>query len=281
MTDEPDQRRVERRADRFAERAVTRIWQEEPDANNPYLAAAVRCHGYELSELMRRCSYPQVLFLLFRGELPDVRQTQLLERLMIGLINPGPRHPATRAAMNAGIGKTDAPHVLPIALTVLGGEHLGAAEVEPSMRFLRKAVDRPPELVAAELIALYGGKLKEPDSHLAPGFGRRFGSIDPLSATIADELVATAGDDSALAWGRDFSVALREHHMGWLTTGVAAAAFCDLGIMPRAAAGLFQLICAPGLLAHGVEMANKPVTALPWVSDDNYIVEDGKDSTVG
>lgn len=63
---------------------------------------------------------------------------------------------------------------------------------------------------------------------------------------------------------------------GWLATGVAAAAFCDLGFMPRAAAGLFQLLCAPGLLAHGVELANKPVTALPWISDDDYVIEDEK-----
>jgi citrate synthase len=281
VTGQADQRRVERRADRFAERAATRIWHEEPAADNPYVAAAARCHGYELSQLMQRCSYPQVLFLLMRGELPDARQAQLLERLMIGLINPGPRHPATRAAMNAAIGKTDASHVLPIALTVLGGEHLGAAEVEPSMRFLRKAADRPPQQVAAELMAQYGDQHGDPDCHLVPGFGRRFGSVDVLAAKIADELVATAGEGSMLAWGRDFSSQLHEQHMGWLATGVAAAAFCDLGIMPRAAAGLFQLICAPGLLAHGVELANKPVTALPWITDENYIVEDGQHGSVG
>jgi citrate synthase len=276
VTEPTDQHRVERRADRFTERAATRIWHEEPAADNPYLAVAARCHGYELSQLMQRCSFPQVLFLLFRGELPDARQTQLLERLMIGLINPGPRHPATRAAMNAGVGKTDASHVLPIALMVLGGGHLGAAEVEPSMRFLRKAVDRSPQQVAAELLAQYEEQPGDPDRHLVAGFGRRFGSADVLAAGIADELIATAGVGTVLAWGRDFAAQLREHQMGWLATGVAAAAFCDLGFMPRAAAGLFQLLCAPGLLAHGVELANKPVTALPWISDDDYVIEDEK-----
>ena len=37
---------------------------------------------------------------------------------------------------------------------------------------------------------------------------------------------------------------------------------------------LFQLLAAPGLLAHGLEMANKPLSAMPFVSDDNYHLRD-------
>lgn len=61
--------------------------------------------------------------------------------------------------------------------------------------------------------------------------------------------------------------------MGWLTTGVVAAVLAELGFQPRAAAGLYQYLCAPGLLAHGIEMSNKPVTSMPFISDKNYVIE--------
>ena len=56
-------------------------------------------------------------------------------------------------------------------------------------------------------------------------------------------------------------------------SGIAAAVFTDLGFSPRAGAGLFQLLGAPGLLAHGAELANKPVTAMPFVKDENYAIK--------
>ena len=272
---ETRQIKARRRDDQqFTQRIATRIWQEEPLPENPYVAAHSRCHGYELDELVSKRRFPDVLFLLFRGELPEPQQARLLERLMIGLINPGPRHPATRAAMNAGVGKTDPVHLLPLSLAVLGGDHLGAGEVEPAMRFLNKAKRRAPEAVAEELLAALNEVSAEGvDRHPAPGFGNRFGSVDPQAARLAGQLLELAGPGSALAWGAALAQHLVHAGFGWLSTGVAAATFADLGLLPRAAPGLYQLLCAPGLLAHGVEMSNKPLTAMPFISDENYVIE--------
>ena len=52
--------------------------------------------------------------------------------------------------------------------------------------------------------------------------------------------------------------------------GLAAACFVDLGFTPIASACLYQLAAAPGLLAQGLEMANKELTAMPFVNDRNY-----------
>ena len=122
----PGRPQVERRDEAFAERLQTRIWQEEPSPDNPYVAAACRLHGYALTDLVEGRSFVDCLYLLFRGELPTAAEARLLERALIGLINPGPRHPATRAAIAAGVGKTDPGLVLPIALGTLSGSHLGA-----------------------------------------------------------------------------------------------------------------------------------------------------------
>ena len=264
--------KVEIRNDVFAERTATKIWQEIENQNNPYLADSCLCHGYDLLELTQKRSFVEVLYLLFRGELPGTDEAKLLEQLMIALINPGPRHPATRAAMNAGVGGTDREHILPIALSIYGGSHLGAGEVEPAMNWLRKQRKNDPVQLAHELIA-NGTPPEEGDWHIAPGFGSRFGGVDPMPAKIADHLSGLPGKHETLAWGCTFADALNGRSLGWLTPAVAAAVFTDLGFSHRAGAGLFQLLGAPGLLAHGVELSNKPVTAMPFVKDENYVFQ--------
>jgi len=264
--------KVESRNDIFVESTATKIWQEIESQHNPYLADSCLCHGYDLLELTQKRSFIEVLYLLFRGELPDVDEARLLEQLMISQINPGPRHPATRAAMNAGVGGTDREHILPIALSIYGGSHLGAGEVEPAMNFLRKQRKHDPVQLAHELIA-NSMQPAEGDWHIAPGFGSRFGGVDPLPSQIANHLSGLPGKHETLLWGCAFADTLNEQSLGWLAPAIAAAVFTDLGFSPRAGAGLFQLLGAPGLLAHGVELANKSVTAMPFVKDENYVIK--------
>ncbi len=264
--------KVESRNDVFAERTATKIWCEIESSHNPYLAESCLCHGYDLLELTQKRSFVEVLYLLFRGELPGTDEARLLEQLMIALINPGPRHPATRAAMAAGVGSTDREHILPIALSIYGGSHLGAAEVEPAMNWLRKHRKHDPLQVARKLIE-NSTPPTESDWHIVPGLGSRFGGVDLMAAKIANHLSTLPGEHETLTWGCTFANALNEHGLGWLTPAIAAAVFTDLGFSPRAGAGLFQLLGAPGLLAHGVELSNKPVTAMPFVKDENYVIQ--------
>lgn len=264
--------KVRKRDEQFAQRTVTRIWDEEPSADNPYLAQSCRCHGYDILELARKRSFSDVLFLLFQGELPDSDQSQMLETLLIALINPGPRHPATRAAMNAGVGKTNTVHILPISLSIIGGSHLGGEEVMEAMYFLRRKRKLPVQNVVEEL----DGSLRpvEGDWHIVPGFGSRFGGIDPMPRHTAELLLSLPGDWQTLQWGNDFSKELQPLNLGWLSTGLTAAVLCDLGFHPRAGAGIFQIISAPGLFAHGLELANKPITAMPFLDEEHYVIEE-------
>ena len=268
--------KVQKRPRKFTNRSITRIWDEQASEHNPFLAEHCRCHGYDLLELMRQCSFPEVLYLLFRGELPTKEQSRLLETLMIAFINPGPRHPATRAAMYAGIGKTNTSRILPIASSVLGGAHLGSEEVEAAMLFLKRNYRSAPAHIVGDLIErLPEGEAKQGDFHVAPGFGSRFGGIDPLPRKIAAILADMSESTSALHWGCSLVTELTPYNIGWLVPGVAAAVFVDLGFLPQAGAGLFQLICSPGLLAHGLELAcpYTPITAMPFLDEEHYIIE--------
>ncbi|HEB78288.1 MAG TPA: citrate synthase [Methylothermaceae bacterium] len=271
-TDKPDRGQIQSRNESFTARTATRICEETPSTENPYLSQTCRYHGYELGELMQKRSFVDVLFLLLRGELPTAEQGQLFETLLIGLSNPGPRHAATRAAMTAGVGKTDPAHILPIALSVMGGEHLGGSEVTAAMAFLRRQRNKDPQTVAAERLAACA-RPAEGDWRAAPGFGSRFGDIDPMPHLVVERLQALPGAGEALDWGSRFAKALKAEQGGWLMPAVAAVVFLDLGFHPRAGAGLFQIAAAPGLLAHGLELANQPRTAMPFPDDDHYFIE--------
>lgn len=259
---------VRSRNEAFVERTVTRIWSEKPTENNPYIASQVSCHGYDLFELMEKRSFADVFYLLFRGNLPGKAESELLEKLMIALINPGPRHPATRAAMNAGIGKTEPVHILPIGLGVLGGKYQGAGEIEAAMRFLRKSCKQSPEIIAEQSL-----KQVNEDGQPCPGFGLHYGGIDLLTAGLAKRLLSLSGAGEVMRWAEKFVEQLAVANMGWFSTGLAAAVFCDLGFQPRFGGSIFQLLNAPGLAAHGLELANKPITAMPFIKDSHYVIE--------
>ena len=265
---------VRSRNEPFVARTATRIWREQASSENPFIANRAFCYGYDLQELMEKRSFVDVFYLLFRGELPSKPQAQLLQALMIALINPGPRHPATRAAMNAGVGKTDPVHILPIASAILGGEHAGGGIIEASMRFLRKSSTTDPHEYASQLLAQLDveNEVQQLVS-LTPGFGRVYGGVDLLAKQIAAQLINMDAAGAALRWGSALAAQLESRGIGWTTSGIAAAVFSDLGFHPRSGGALFQLLGAPGLVAHGLELANKSITAMPFVRDEDYVIE--------
>lgn len=264
---------VKKRQEQYVDKTSTKIWKEEPSPDNPYLAARHLCHGYDHMELLKHRSFVDVFFLLFRGELPSSEQSMLLEKLMISYINPGPRHPAAQAAMNAALSKTQNAHIVPIATSINSGSHMGATEVEQAMRFIHSNLYKDIKLVVKELLDK-ATPPKEGDWHIASGFGSRFGSIDRYQTTIINELLkASKSTNDHMQWAINFSKEIHKKNQGLLAPGVIAAALCDLGFHPREGAGIYQIISAPGLFAHGIEMANKPLTAMPFLDDEHYILE--------
>lgn len=263
MSDQPKHEAVKSRNEPFAEKTSTSIWYETPAEDNPYIAQAAYCYGYSIVELMAKRSYTDVIYLLFRGELPSSDQAELLQHLMIALINPGPRHPATRAAMNAGIGKTDPLHILPISTAVYAGDYAGAKEVENAMHFFSNFCGKNIEEFYSSI----------DENNVPAGFGIRQGGIEIMAVQLAEHLQQLPGAGPALQWGDAFAKHLFSTGKSWLFTGVAAAALTDLGFSPRAGSCVFQLLGAPGLIAHGLEMAGKPILAMPFVSDENYVIE--------
>ncbi|MFK7731406.1 MAG: hypothetical protein AB8B48_07265 [Pseudomonadales bacterium] len=255
---------VKPRDEGFVANVKTKIWKET-DSSNPYVAAKASCYGYDLQELMRKVSYPEMLYLLFRGELPDAGAAELFNALMVAFINPGPRDNGSRAAIQASIGKTDTLHVLPIGLSIFAGEKSGAKFINDTMRFFVRAGKRS----IADNIELLKG-LDDPRTH---GFGSAYNGKDELAAVVLQTLCNTMGAGDSLATGLAINSELDNLDnldFGIMRHGVFAAALADLGFLPKHAPALYQLINAPGILAHGLEYVGKPRNQVPFLSDELY-----------
>jgi citrate synthase len=256
---------VRSREETFAKQLTTKITEEVASDENPYLVKQVRYHGYDQLELMDKCAVSDVVYLMFRGELPTEYERELFRRLCIALINPGIRHPATQASVTAGVGKTIPVNVLPIALSIYGGDFDGAADVESAMRMYRRLSRKP----AADALLT----LKKNEIENMPGFGTLYGDIDHYASQLMLNILAVAADSKLLAWVSELNGLLQSQGIGLLKTGLCAAVLAELGFQPRQGCGLMQLLAAPGLLAHGVEYANKPLTSMLFESDDCYEIE--------
>lgn len=261
MVDDKSKRNVtvKHRDEKYADRYRTSIWCEENEHGNPFVETDALCHGYRLEDLVSKVSYSEMLFLLIKGELPSVSQKKLLDKMLVAFSHPGIRNDAVRASILAGVGKTVPQNVLPVAMLVYGGSRTGAGNVELMMRFFSKNKRKlPADVIAADSLPIV--------------LGEYYGDVDVLAMQMCDWLLGSESETPHLHWAKALATAAQQggQEVGLSKSSVAAALFCDLGLMPKYGVGLLQLMAGPGLLAQGFEHANKPATVLPFVSDDDY-----------
>ena len=105
----------------------TQIWQEEPEANNPFAAKTSYCYGYDVhQQIVPNATWIESLFLLFKGERPSNKQQQLLEKMAIILSYTSMRDASVRAAMNSGVSGATHAATLMAALAVGAGQYGGS-----------------------------------------------------------------------------------------------------------------------------------------------------------
>lgn len=257
------------RGDAFSQKLKTSITFEQADASNPFHTKEMRVHGYEHLDLLENRSFTDMMFLLYRGELPDAHEQVLFDKLLGALFNPGVRHPAVRAAMNIAIGRSHPVHILPAGLSVASGDYNGADDVIKCMQFLMRHCDDDVVQVVQGAKQRSGyDQVSQP--LLVPGFGSVYGSPDPYAQKLADYLRKHNPDGQFFLFSQQLNRELASVGAGWLMSGLASAILLDLGFTPKQGAGVFQIAISASISAHGTEKCGKPVTDMPFVSDEHY-----------
>lgn len=258
------------------ERIHTRIWDEVPEPDNPFAAAACYCHGYDVyGEVMGKAGWAEYLYLLFQGERPSAAQARLLNDLAVTLANPGPRDHSVRAAMNGGAGGSTHAACLMAALAVGAGQLGGAHEVRICMEYWEtcgRDLAVWQDCLATRL-APEAADIWPPMEH-PPGFDPHGASCStPVRQTLSH--LAHISPGQALPWLEENRVVLEEgagHPLA--LPGVATAALVDLGFKPSQGEMLYLLLRLPGAAVHAIEQQNMGWRQYPFFRDGLVLEED-------
>src|SRR5579863_6878325 len=162
--------------------SIVAAWWES--AITEIAPGSIRVRGYAIEDLVGRISFPAMIWLTLRGDLPTPQQAYLLEAVLVAGVDHGPQSPSiaiARMAITCGIGINGA---IASGVNALGDVHGGAGQ--QCMELLAR-IDQQwrsgtgLDIAVAETLAEY----RAAGGPFVPGFGHRFHQIDPRAARIS------------------------------------------------------------------------------------------------
>ena len=88
----------------------------------------IRYFGYPIEELIGNVTFPQMIWLMLRGEIPSAGKARLLEIALTSSVDHGPQAPSIAIARMAATCGVDLNNSMASAVNVLGDVHGGAGE---------------------------------------------------------------------------------------------------------------------------------------------------------
>lgn len=219
--------------------------------------------GYPIQNLIGRVSFPAMIWLMLRGELPTTDQERLLEGALVASVDHGPQAPSiaiSRMAVSCGLPLNGA---MASALNTLDDVHGGAGE--QALELYQDVVARIDSGVDTQSAAsaAIDAWMASRGSYL-PGFGHRFHPVDPRSGrllSLVDEMVlkgAVSGQISSAARAVESILAERKGRtIPMNIDGATAVIYGELGLPPPLSRGIFCLSRAVGILAHAWEQTSR------------------------
>jgi citrate synthase len=218
--------------------------------------------GYDLIQLIGVVPFPSVLYLLFKGELPEPKIAKLIDALMVASIDHGPGAPSVLAARTAASGGAPLGAAAAAGLLTLNKFH-GAA-VEDSMEAIQRVftlsngeidkLDQAADTMVAEW--------RQANRRIA-GFGhRQHKKIDPRLERLFELAKEAEVPGIHLEAARAIVQALKRKTGKELPInidGATAALLCEIGFPPSLSNALFMVARITGILAH----ANEEITQMP------------------
>jgi citrate synthase len=220
---------------------------------------AIGIRGYPIQELIGRISFPHMIWLMLRGELPGREQAALLEAALVASVDHGPHAPSIAIARMAATCGVDLNNAVASGVNVLGDVHGGAGQ---QCMTLYERIDTACR-EHRDLETATGATLDQfiaEQGRIIPGFGHRFHPVDPRVEPLL-ALVQSAAAQQVISGrfagiGRAVAAELQRRTgkaVPMNIDGVTAVIFCELGFPAPLGRGLFILSRSVGILAHAWE----------------------------
>lgn len=218
----------------------------------------IRPRGRPIQELIGNVSFPQMIWLMLRGDLPNRAQADLLEAALVAAVDHGPQAPSiaiARMAVTCGLPLNGA---MASGINSLDDIHGGAGE--QCLELYHRAVVYLSEKPIEEAVDTALNDYVVEHGKIIPGFGHRFHPVDPRAVRLL-EMVDEAKSEGVVqgnfaAVGRQIEKALQSRtgkSLPMNIDGVTAVIYGELGFPAALARGLFILSRSVGILAHSWE----------------------------
>ena len=223
----------------------------------------IHVRGYPIEELIGSLSFPQMIWVMLRGEVPAAAQAKLFEAALVAAVDHGPQAPSiaiARMAVTCGLSVNGA---MASAINALDDIHGGAGQ--QCMELLQRIAARSTN--GEDTIDAVEDALEEfvfEHGKIIPGYGHRFHPVDPRASKLL-ALVREA-EDAGVCSGRfartgqliEESLARRTgKHVPMNIDGATAVVYSELGFAPPLGRGLFILSRSVGILAHAIEQSEQ------------------------
>ena len=213
----------------------------------------IALRGTPIEELIGNVSFPEMIWLMVRGDRPSPAQARLFEAALVAAVDHGPQAPSiatARMAVTCGLPLNNA---MASAVNMLGDVHGGAGEQAVELFHFVNAFDGG----VGEALDVWA----EENGKILPGFGHRFHRpTDPRAPrlmNLVDEAVesgACGGGYARIAGDIRDEIGLRKGKpLAMNIDGATAVIYAELGFEPPLARGLFCLSRSVGILAHAWE----------------------------
>jgi len=215
----------------------------------------IRFRGYAIEELIGSVSFPQMIWLMVRGDLPTPGQAELLEQTLVASVDHGPQAPsiaAARMAASCGLALNNA---IATGVNLLGDVHGGAGQQCLGLLYELRASGVDPDEAARSTVASYKAR-----KAYIPGFGHRFHPRDPRRDPLIGAAQRAVADGTIEGHHLEIALALEKalDPIPMNVDGATATIYAELGLPAELARGLFVVSRTVGLLAHAHEQQQEP-----------------------
>lgn len=212
----------------------------------------ITVRGYPLAELLGKITYTQMIYLLFKGELPPKHIGKMIEAILVSSIDHGTTPPSTLSAIT--VASTGASLNASVAAGILAISQYHGGAIEDCMDLLKntmnyKQISNSTSVEAARhMITVYKTNKKR-----LPGFGHRIHTNDPRTQklfSLARNLKIAGAYVSLI---RELELELgrsKGKKMPVNVDGAIAALLCELEFDAIFANAFFMIARLPGLVAH-------------------------------
>jgi len=216
--------------------------------------------GYPQEELIGKISFPEMVYLLIKGELPSDTDSKMLEAVLVSFCDHGVTPPSTQVARLMASTGTSMNGCVSGGILSFGKYHAGA--LEECMKILQNLVNNG--------IIGYNGPLKSQydiievadavvdeflnNNEKIPGFGHRYHSEDPRAA----KLIEIARGYGCIGVHTELALAIEEilydtKGIKMNIDGANASILSDMKFDWSLGTGVFMMGRLPGIISHVFE----------------------------